>query len=602
MIPLISQTLGVLALRQPMSAQPVSAVDTPDAQGFIATLDARDQIAPEQTAPPEQTAQNAELLLAAAMAGVILPLQDVKMIPAKMIVLASNPPEPSIMAQPQAADAPVLPVMTPAPPAASNDEIRLPALPPPALPPVAQVAAANTASAGYAAANPDENPANPAEAAQTALPISTTEHPTSDALPNTSFAADLSAIIPAIATPFVAAATVVKHNSSAKGSVKEEPIPPVTSPIIVPTLPETLQPPTPLQQPAFQQPAEIAAQGAQILPSAEQPRHPQLPFTAAESAWLTRLQIPEPAKSKAAAQSSPALSPPASSPPALIQSALAQLELAQTALAQTAPAQTALTQPDEATSAVTSQSIAEHVDLKQVSQPTLLSAVVQTSATVTQSPAGPQAPTPPLDPIQPAQSATPRQIEKGAPQAAPDSPVAAQTALLQADSSAVQTLPDPPRLHTSPSAMLLGAQQTAQPALASPQTLPAAVPAQLMQHTTAAQSGGVEVLLQPAELGHVKFQMQQQGDTVRVVLTAERAETLDMLRRHADQLLQEFRQAGFSQASLSFGQWGQQQKSTAAPPERPALFDENVAEAAAAPRHPPSPAAAISGQGLNLRL
>ena len=136
---------------------------------------------------------------------------------------------------------------------------------------------------------------------------------------------------------------------------------------------------------------------------------------------------------------------------------------------------------------------------------------------------------------------------------------------------------------------------------ALPPPLPA-VPAQLIRHLAAAQTGAVDVLLQPEELGHVKFQIQQQGDSVRILLSAERPETLDLLRRHSDQLLQEFRQSGFSQASLSFGQWDQQQRSPAPPPELVAQFDADFVEAPAAPRPPPVAVNATSGQGLNLRL
>lgn len=69
----------------------------------------------------------------------------------------------------------------------------------------------------------------------------------------------------------------------------------------------------------------------------------------------------------------------------------------------------------------------------------------------------------------------------------------------------------------------------------------------------------VEVILSPEELGRVQMDFRADGDGMRVFLTAERPETLDLLRRHADQLASELRQAGYSGASLSFGQWGQPQ-------------------------------------------
>jgi flagellar hook-length control protein FliK len=66
-----------------------------------------------------------------------------------------------------------------------------------------------------------------------------------------------------------------------------------------------------------------------------------------------------------------------------------------------------------------------------------------------------------------------------------------------------------------------------------------------------------DLTLNPEELGRLRFEMTQSGDTIRVVLTVERADTLDLLRRNADHLMAEFKQAGFTGATLSFGQWGQ---------------------------------------------
>lgn len=131
--------------------------------------------------------------------------------------------------------------------------------------------------------------------------------------------------------------------------------------------------------------------------------------------------------------------------------------------------------------------------------------------------------------------------------------------------------------------------------------LPAAVPAQLLHLAPAAKAGPVELILSPEELGRVKFQIHQQGDTVRVVLSVERPETLDLIRRHGDQLLQEFRQAGFSGATLSFGQWGQQNH--APPSAAPAIADEDSCDATPAPPRPAVLATALPiGQGLDLRL
>lgn len=126
---------------------------------------------------------------------------------------------------------------------------------------------------------------------------------------------------------------------------------------------------------------------------------------------------------------------------------------------------------------------------------------------------------------------------------------------------------------------------------------------QLVQHSSAAKDGGVELIVSPAELGHVKFQIHQQADNVRIVLSAERSDTLDLLRRNAEQLLQEFKQSGFSDASLSFSQWNQKDGNSQQPVKSTIFFDADVelnssilvGSASISNALPP-------GRGLDLRL
>jgi hypothetical protein len=84
----------------------------------------------------------------------------------------------------------------------------------------------------------------------------------------------------------------------------------------------------------------------------------------------------------------------------------------------------------------------------------------------------------------------------------------------------------------------------------------AAMSAQILPLAQAGQAGAVEITLSPMELGQLRFEMRQMGDQVQIILSAERPETLELLRRHSDALLQDFRAAGFAGASLSFGGWG----------------------------------------------
>lgn len=136
------------------------------------------------------------------------------------------------------------------------------------------------------------------------------------------------------------------------------------------------------------------------------------------------------------------------------------------------------------------------------------------------------------------------------------------------------------------------------------QAVPAApsdLSSQLIQHLPAARSEAVEVLLNPAELGKVRFEIQHSHDTIRIVLTAERAETMEMLRRHSDQLLQEFRQSGFTGTSLSFGQWGHQQKQDRTT-QSYASFESGSVDPSAQNFPVIPPPVYVEGQGLNLRL
>lgn len=110
-----------------------------------------------------------------------------------------------------------------------------------------------------------------------------------------------------------------------------------------------------------------------------------------------------------------------------------------------------------------------------------------------------------------------------------------------------------------------------------------------------------ELILQPAELGRLRFDLVTQGDQVQVTLAAERPETLDLLRRHADELRQEFKASGLDAGTLSFGQWGNRGEQHAAPD--PQGFD---VAAEATPSLPPvtrsAPRLPVSGSGLDLRL
>ncbi|MFN3613752.1 MAG: flagellar hook-length control protein FliK [Rubrimonas sp.] len=62
----------------------------------------------------------------------------------------------------------------------------------------------------------------------------------------------------------------------------------------------------------------------------------------------------------------------------------------------------------------------------------------------------------------------------------------------------------------------------------------------------------VELRLDPPELGRVSIGIQLEDGALRAVVAADRPETLDLLRRHADALQRELNASGFGRADLSF--------------------------------------------------
>ncbi|NPD17518.1 hypothetical protein HOY34_20245 [Xinfangfangia sp. D13-10-4-6] len=106
-----------------------------------------------------------------------------------------------------------------------------------------------------------------------------------------------------------------------------------------------------------------------------------------------------------------------------------------------------------------------------------------------------------------------------------------------------------PALHnTSHSA---GAREVALP---QPRAdLPAHLPSQITQSIVNTGGTTTEIRLSPEELGSLRIEVATDGDRVSLTLLAERPDTLDLLRRHADRLMAEFRAAGFNEAAMEFG-------------------------------------------------
>lgn len=114
-------------------------------------------------------------------------------------------------------------------------------------------------------------------------------------------------------------------------------------------------------------------------------------------------------------------------------------------------------------------------------------------------------------------------------------------------------------------------------------------------------------MLAPHELGRVTVTLSGEG-AHHVAIAVERPETLELLRRHADQLSQDLRESGWGDAQLDFhhqdgrsGDGGQQQRH--AQPQTPAAPMMTADRATIATPAPPRPAAAQTPAGrIDIRL
>jgi flagellar hook-length control protein FliK len=132
---------------------------------------------------------------------------------------------------------------------------------------------------------------------------------------------------------------------------------------------------------------------------------------------------------------------------------------------------------------------------------------------------------------------------------------------------------------------------------------PPPVSLQVAQAVTASGASVTELTLNPEELGRVRIDLHSDGDRLTMVVSAERPETLDLLRRHSDQLVQDLRGSGHQGLDLSFSRWTGQGGDQRALPQPPAALDD------ATPFHPPDrtdrPAAQpvpAPSSGLYLRI
>jgi flagellar hook-length control protein FliK len=92
----------------------------------------------------------------------------------------------------------------------------------------------------------------------------------------------------------------------------------------------------------------------------------------------------------------------------------------------------------------------------------------------------------------------------------------------------------------------------------------------------ATNDSGVELTLDPVELGKVRFEFLANGDQIQINLVVERRDTLELMRSYAELLRAELSKAGFESSSFSFSQWtsqGNNQRSESTIPGHKELGD-----------------------------
>ena len=132
-----------------------------------------------------------------------------------------------------------------------------------------------------------------------------------------------------------------------------------------------------------------------------------------------------------------------------------------------------------------------------------------------------------------------------------------------------------------------------------------ATPVQQVVETLATQPtdlpGRIELTLTPETLGKVHFDMRPEGGSLSIVLSAERADTLDLMRRHLPELMAELKQAGIQAGSFSFSSWNDGQRGQAPQPEM--TQGEHIAGSGVSPAVPPRPTRTLGALGgLDIRF
>lgn len=130
------------------------------------------------------------------------------------------------------------------------------------------------------------------------------------------------------------------------------------------------------------------------------------------------------------------------------------------------------------------------------------------------------------------------------------------------------------------------------------------VAAQMTAALSQSADGSTELALSPDELGHVRLRLEPDAanpDRMVVMITFERPETLDLFRRHAGELAEALRAAGYAGADIGFGQDQSGSGGSEGSPHRSPGWGMGPDQTDPAPALHPAPRLA-AGASLDLRL
>lgn len=85
--------------------------------------------------------------------------------------------------------------------------------------------------------------------------------------------------------------------------------------------------------------------------------------------------------------------------------------------------------------------------------------------------------------------------------------------------------------------------------------------------------GTTEITLNPEELGRVKMSLTVNEGAMILTISAERPDTIDIMRRHIDQLAQTYRQLGFANMTFNFAGSSEQGQTHGPAPANDDLVD-----------------------------